>query len=119
MADQTTTRLAAGGHRFLVRRMEHALVRRDTTMHDDPLRAQSLSLAAGCVVAVIAVAACATLAAVRPQGAIGDAPIVMARETGALYVRVGDTLHPVPNLVSARLIAGSAADPATVGGGGI
>ena len=115
MADQPTTRLAAGGHRFLVRRMEHALVRRDTAMHDDPLRAQSLSLAAGCVVAVIAVAACAILALVRPQGALGDAPIVMARGTGALYVRVGDTLHPVPNLVSARLIAASAADPVTVG----
>jgi type VII secretion protein EccB len=119
MADQPTTRLAAGGHRFLIRRMEHALVRRDTTMHDDPLRAQSLSLAAGCVIAVIAVGACAILAFLRPQGTVGDAPIVMARETGALYVRVGDTLHPVPNLVSARLIAGSAADPAIVGGGAI
>jgi type VII secretion protein EccB len=115
MADQPTTRLAASGHRFLVRRMDHALVRRDTTMYDDPLRAQSLSLAAGCVIAVIAVAACAILAFVRPRGAIGDAPIVMAGDTGALYVRVGDTLHPVPNLASARLIAGSAIDPVTVG----
>lgn len=115
MADQPTTRIAAGGRRFLVRRMEHALVRRDSTMHDDPPRAQALSLVAGCVVAVIAVAACAILALVRPQGAIGSAPIVMARGSGALYVRVGDTLHPVPNLASARLIAGSAADPVTVG----
>jgi ESX secretion system ATPase EccB len=115
MADQPTTRIAAGGRRFLVRRMEHALVRRNSSMHDDPLRAQALSLVAGCVVAVIAVAACAILALVRPQDAIGSAPIVMARGSGALYVRVGDTLHPVPNLVSARLIAGSAAEPVMVG----
>ena len=43
MAEQPTTRLAASGHRFLMRRMEHALVRRNIAMHDDPLRAQSLS----------------------------------------------------------------------------
>ncbi|MDT5046875.1 MAG: hypothetical protein QOG75_2735, partial [Mycobacterium sp.] len=80
-------------------------------MHDDPLRAQSLSLVAGCVVAVIAVAACAILAFARPQGSLGSAPIVMARDSGALYVRIGDVLHPVPNLASARLIARSAANP--------
>ena len=33
---------------------------------------------------------------------------------GALYVRVGDTLHPVLNLASARLIAGSAVNPRVV-----
>jgi type VII secretion protein EccB len=115
MADQPTSRLAASGHRFLVRRVEHALVRRNIAMHDDPLRAQSLSLVAGCIVAVIAVAACAILALVRPQGALGSAPIVMARDSGALYVRLGDVLHPVPNLASARLIARSAANPVVVG----
>jgi type VII secretion protein EccB len=115
MADQPMTRLAASGHRFLTRRMEHALVRRNIAMHDDPLRAQSLSLVAGCVLALIAVAACAILAFARPQGTLGSAPIVMARESGALYVRVGDTLHPVPNLASARLIARTAANPVAVG----
>ncbi|KAA0075672.1 type VII secretion protein EccB [Mycolicibacterium sp. P9-64] len=114
MADQPTTRLAVSGHRFLMRRMEHALVRRNIAMHDDPLRAQSLSLVAGCVVAVIAVAACAILAFIRPQGSVGSAPIVMVRESGALYVRLDDVLHPVPNLASARIIARSAANPVVV-----
>ena len=59
------------------------------------MRAQSLSLAAGCVLAAIAVAGCAILAFMRPQGALGDAPIVMARSSGALYVYIGETLHPV------------------------
>ncbi len=84
-------------------------------MHDDPLRAQSLSLLAGSVLAVIGVAACAILAFARPQGTLGTAPIVMARESGALYVRVDDTLHSVQNLASARLIARSAATPTLVG----
>lgn len=114
MADQPTTRLAASGHRFLLRRMEHALVRRNIAMHDDPLRTQSLSLVAGCVLAAIAVAACAILAFIRPQGTLGSASIVMVRDSGALYVRIGDVLHPVPNLASARIIAGSAANPVVV-----
>lgn len=111
---QPTTRLQVSGHRFLVRRMEHALVRGDTRMFDDPLRAQSLSLAAGVVLASIAVAVCAVLAFVRPGGSLGDASVVVVRESGAMYVRIDDVMHPVFNLASARLIVGSAAVPRVV-----
>ena len=95
MARQPVTRLQVSGYRFLIRRMEHALVRGDVRMLDDPLRAQSLSLVAGCILAVIAIAGCAILAFLKPQGELGSAPIVMARTSGALYVRIGDTVHPV------------------------
>ncbi len=98
-----------------MRRMEHTLVRGDARMLDDRLRAQSLSFIAGCILAVIAVAACAILAFLKPQGELGSAPIVMARTSGALYVRIGDAIHPVPNLASARLVAGTAANPEIVG----
>jgi type VII secretion protein EccB len=94
--------------------MRHALVRRDVAMHDDPLRAQSLSLAVGGVLATLAVAAGAVIALVRPQELPDSAPILIARESGALFVRVGDTLHPVLNLASARLISRSAASPVSV-----
>jgi type VII secretion protein EccB len=114
MARQPNTKLHVSGYRFLLRRMEHALVRGDVRMLDDPLRAQSLSLIAGCVLAVIAIAGCAIVAFVRPQGALGGAPIVMARESGALYVRIDETMHPVLNLASARLIAGNPANPELV-----
>lgn len=114
MARQYATWQQGDGHRFLTRRMEHALVRRDFAMHDDVLRTQSRSLIAGCILAVLGVAACAILALVKPQGAIGNAPIVMARETGALYVRIDHTLHPVLNLASARLVAGTPANPVVV-----
>ncbi len=114
MARRSTSWLQTNGYRFLVRRMEHALVRGDVGMVDDPLRAQSLSLTVSCVLAVVALGACAVLALMQPRGALGDAPIVMVRDSGALYVRVGDTLHPVANLTSARLIAGSAAEPELV-----
>lgn len=80
-------------------------------MYDDPLRAQSISLAFGGVLATLVLAAGLVVGLVRGTGVPDSAPIVMARETGALYVRVGDTLHPVPNLASARLVARSAAAP--------
>ncbi|MGE2727723.1 type VII secretion protein EccB [Mycolicibacterium pulveris] len=114
MVRDATNRLQISGHRFLVRRLSHALVRGDVRMLDDPLRAQSLSLIAGCVLAVIAIAACAILAVLGPKAALGNAPIVMVRNSGALYVRIGDTMHPVLNLASARLIAGTAATPELV-----
>ena len=38
----------------------------------------------------------------------------MGQESGALYVRVGDTWHPVLNLASARLIAATDANPQPV-----
>jgi len=63
---------------------------------------------------VVAVGA-VMLAVLRPQPVLGDAPIVLDRATGALYVRIGDTVHPVYNLASARLITG-AADPRPVDG---
>jgi type VII secretion protein EccB len=114
MARQPTTRLQVSGYQFLVRRMEHALLRGDVGMLHDPMRAQSLSLIAGCVLAIVVVAACAILAFLRPNAGLGDAAIVMSRDSGALYVRVGDTLHPVLNLASARLATGSAARPEVV-----
>ena len=94
--------------------MEHALLRGDIRMLHDPMRAQSLSFVAGCVLAAILLAVCAILAFLRPAVGLGDTAIVIARDSGALYVRVDDTLHPVPNLASARLVAGNSAAPAVV-----
>lgn len=94
--------------------MEHALVRADARMLDDPLRAQSLSLMAGAVLTVIAIAVCAVLAFLQPRGDVGNATIVMVRESGALYVRIGDTMHPAMNLASARLITGATDKPELV-----
>lgn len=120
MARQPTTWLQVSAQRFLARRMEHALARSDVDvgagMHDDPMRAQSMALVAGCVVAAIVVAVCAILAFIKPQGTLGSAQIVLTRETGALYVRLGDTWHLTPNLASARLAAGAAVDPVVIAG---
>lgn len=114
MKRRSTTKLQISGHRFLLRRMEHALVRGDVQMLDDPMRTQALSLLAGAVLAVIGLGVAAVLAFYQPRGALGEAPILMVRDTGALYVRIDQNLHPVLNLASARLITGTAATPRLV-----
>jgi type VII secretion protein EccB len=109
-----TTRLQISGYRFLLHRIECALLSGDASMAGQPLRARTVSLTIGCVLAAIAVAGSAFLALLRPQAAFDHARIVMGRESGALYVRVGDTWHPVLNLASARLIAATDANPQPV-----
>ncbi|WP_042905821.1 type VII secretion protein EccB, partial [Mycobacterium avium] len=59
-------------------------------------------------------AAATLLGLLRPHVALDGARVVLARDSGALFVRVGDTWHPVLNLASARLIAASAVDPLTI-----
>ena len=100
------------GYRFLLRRVERALLGGDAA--SERLRAHTASLTVGCLVAAVAVAGCAVLALLRPQAALDHARIAMGKESGALYVRVGDTWHPVLNLASARLIAATAANPLPV-----
>lgn len=114
MARQPSTQLAANAQRFWARRLSHALVRRDTSLDEEPLRAQSRSMAAGCVLAAIVVAGCGVMAVVKPRGVPASSPILVARESGAMFVRVDATLHPVANLASARLVARTPAVPVVV-----
>jgi type VII secretion protein EccB len=115
MAWAPTTRLHVSGYRFLLRRMECALLRRDVRAVNEPIHAHALSLLAGCLLTTIAVAGCAILGLLRPHTSLGDVPVVMGQESGALYVRVGETWHPVLNLASARLITGANINPQLVG----
>ncbi|MBF6465005.1 type VII secretion protein EccB [Nocardia beijingensis] len=115
MPSKPTTRWQVSGYRFLVRRMEHALVRRDVRMLHDPMRSQSRAYAAGLILACVVLAGCGVLALLRPQGKIGDDnKILIGKDSGAVYVVLDDVVHPALNLASARLAAGEAAKPATV-----
>lgn len=114
LARQLTTRAQVNGYRFMICRLEHALVRRDVRMIDDPMRSQINALAVGAVLAVVILAGCAIWGMIRPQGAVGDSVIVVGKGSGAMYVVVSDRLHPVLNLASARLITGKADTPRSV-----
>ncbi|MGW5385249.1 type VII secretion protein EccB [Nocardia sp. NPDC003963] len=114
MPSKPTTRWQISGYNFLVRRMEHALVRRDVRMLHDPMRSQVRSYVVGLVLAVLVLAGCGVLALLRPQDKIGQNTILIGKESGAVYVVLNDVVHPALNLASARLAAGEAPDAAIV-----
>lgn len=109
-----TTRAQVSGHKFMRRRMEHGLVFGDSRMIHDPLAARRRATIFGTAAVVMIAGVMGLFAWMRPNADPGDAPIFRAAD-GTLYVRVGQAAHPVTNLASARLIAGSAAEPARIG----
>ncbi|CAM4194347.1 ESX-4 secretion system ATPase EccB4 [Mycobacterium senriense] len=114
MPHQPATWLQVSAYRYLLRRTESALLGEDIRGTGLPSRTRSGPLALGCVLTAIVVAGCAVLGLLRPQVALDRAQIVVSRESGALFVRVGDVWHPLLNLASARLIAATAATPQAV-----
>ncbi len=109
-----TTKVQVSGWRFLLRRLEHAIVRRDTRMFDDPLQFYSRSVALGIVVSVLIVVGALAMAYFKPQGKLGGGNLFVDRATNQLYLMVSGQLHPVYNLTSARLVLGNPAEPTAV-----
>ncbi|MBX7449067.1 type VII secretion protein EccB [Mycolicibacterium sp. 3033] len=111
-----TTKVQVSGWRFLLRRVEHAIVRRDTRMFDDPLQFYSRAVSAGIVIAVLICLGAALLAYFKPLGKRGGDSLLVDRTTNQLYVVLPDSgqLRPVYNLTSARLILGSVGNPSAV-----
>lgn len=111
---RVVTRHQISGWRFLFRRIEHALVRRDASMIDDPQRGRSTALSIGIALACVIVAGAAVMAFFKPAKQVAQAKIISEKDTGALFVHMGDRLYPATNLTSARLIVGEASDPVPV-----
>lgn len=111
-----TTKVQVSGWRFLLRRVEHAIVRRDTRMFDDPLQFYSRAVGAGITIAVLICLGAALLAYFKPLGKQGADTLLVDRTTNQLYVQLPGTgqLRPVYNLTSARLVLGNANNPVAV-----
>ena len=108
-----TTKVQVSGWRFLLRRVEHAIVRRDTRMFDDPLQFYSRAVSLGIVIAVLVCLGAALLAYFKPLGKRGGDTLLVDRTTNQLYVVMPGTgqLRPVYNLTSARLVLGNREHP--------
>lgn len=111
-----TTKVQVSGWRFLLRRVEHAIVRRDTRMFDDPLQFYSRAVSAGIVIAVLICLGAVLLAYFKPLGKRGGDTLLVDRTTNQLYIVLPDSgqLRPVYNLTSARLILGDGKTPVAV-----
>ncbi|MDK7135454.1 type VII secretion protein EccB [Corynebacterium sp. UMB4614] len=98
-----TTSLQVSGYRFLLRRLELALIIGDPRMAHDPLRAQRRSIGVGLLLSALIAGGAVMLSLLRPAPSIDDAALV-ADEQGSLHVRLEDGFHPVSNVASARLV---------------
>jgi type VII secretion protein EccB len=108
------TRHQVSGWRFVMRRIASGVALHDTRMLVDPLRAQSRAVLVGALILITGLIGCFVFSLIRPSGSVGNDAILADRSTAALYVKVGDQLHPVLNLTSARLIAGRSDNPTMV-----
>ncbi len=108
------TRHQVTGWRFVMRRIASGIALHDTRMLVDPLRAQSRAVLMGVLILITGLVGCFVFSLIRPSGTAGNNAVLADRSTDALYVRVGDELHPVLNLTSARLIVGKPVNPTSV-----
>ncbi|MBC3186008.1 type VII secretion protein EccB [Corynebacterium sp. zg-331] len=109
-----TTQAQVSGHRFLLRRMHHALVLGDARMIHDPLAKRHRAATVGVVLAVLFLMGSGLLAVLDPHPIPGEDVALLRAASGELYVRLDGEVHPVSNLASARLILGTAAEPADI-----
>ncbi|MGB9225136.1 type VII secretion protein EccB [Mycobacterium sp.] len=106
-----STRTQVTGYQFLARRTAMALTRWRVRMEIEPQRRQILSVVASISAALVICLGALLWSFISPAGQINDSPIVADKDSGALYVRVGDRLYPALNLASARLITGRPDNP--------
>ncbi|GBG38860.1 ESX-5 secretion system ATPase EccB5 [Mycobacterium montefiorense] len=88
-----------------------ALTRWRVRMEVEPGRRQTLAIVASVSAAVVICLGALLYSFISPAGQVGDSAIIADRDSGALYVRVGDRLYPALNLASARLITGRPDNP--------
>ncbi|MGB8391738.1 type VII secretion protein EccB [Mycobacterium sp.] len=106
-----STRTQVTGYQFLARRTAMALTRWRVRMEVEPGRRQTLAVVASVSAAVVICLGALLYSFISPSGQISESPIIADRDSGALYVRVGDRLYPALNLASARLITGRPDNP--------
>jgi type VII secretion protein EccB len=111
-----STRTQVTGYQFLARRTAMALTRWRVRMEIEPGRRQTLAVVASVSAAGVVCLGALLYSFISPSGALNESPIIADRDSGALYVKVGDKLYPALNLASARLIAGRADNPHKVRG---
>lgn len=108
------TRHQVSGWRFVMRRIASGVALHDTRMLVEPLRTQTRAVLMGALIVVTALVGCFVFSLIRPNASAANNAVLADRSTAALYVRVGEKLHPVLNLTSARLIVGRPVNPTTV-----
>ncbi len=112
MPSTPTSKSQVQAYRFVLRRMESALVRRDPVMLHDPMRSHKRATLVGAILAVVGLVVFVLIGVFNPAPPVPPSGIVIAQPSGQIYV-VSQNPHeliPVFNLASARLLLAAAAN---------
>lgn len=101
------TRAQVDAYRFGQRRLEAALARRDPVLLHEEIRVQRRTVTTGLVLACLVLLAFFGYAKVADKPAWERQSIITAKQSGRMYVVIGEPrqLVPVRNMVAARLVA--------------
>jgi type VII secretion protein EccB len=106
MPSTPTTKSQVQAYRFVLRRMESALVRKDPVMLHDPMRSHTRATVVGAIVGVVGLVGFLVFGVLKPAPTVPNSGIVIGQPSGSIYV-VDQNPHqliPVWNLASARLL---------------
>jgi type VII secretion protein EccB len=106
MPSTPTTKSQVQAYRFVLRRMESALVRRDPVMLHDPMRSHKRSTVVGAILGVVGLVGFLLFGVLKPAPTVPPSGIVIAQPSGQVYV-VSQNPHeliPVFNVASGRLL---------------
>jgi len=107
MPSNPTTKSQVHAYKFVLRRMQSALVRRDAVMLHDPMRTHSRATMVGVVLSALGVLGFIIFGLFKPAPEPpGSGTIVIGESSGQVYVSVGEPQELIPtfNLASARLL---------------
>lgn len=106
MPSTPTTKSQVQAYRFVLRRMQSALVRRDSVMLHDPMRTHGRATLVGVILGVLGMVGFVIFGLISPSPAVPDSGIVIGKGSGTIYVVSGNpkSLTPTFNLASARLL---------------
>lgn len=108
MPSTPTTKSQVQAYRFVLRRMQSALVRKDAVMLHDPMRTHSRATVVGVCIAAIGLVGFLIFGILKPAAKAPNSDgIVIGKPSGQVYVMLTKPdrkLVPVFNLASARLL---------------
>jgi type VII secretion protein EccB len=107
MPSTPTTKSQVQAYRFVLRRMQSALVRKDAVMLHDPMRTHTRATIVGVCIAAVGVVGFLVWGLLSPEPTPpNEDAILISKQSGQVYVMISNPkqLIPVFNLASARLL---------------
>jgi type VII secretion protein EccB len=121
MPSTPTTKSQVQAYRFVLRRMQSALVRKDAVMLHDPMRTHTRAVAVGVIVSCLGLVGFIVFGLINKSPSAPTSGIVISKQSGAVYVARENPRQLVPalNLASARLMLMQDSSSAAGGSGSV